>query len=367
MNIGLALLFVLAVAGEAVAVAQSWGGGYWLVGGCAAVVACGLALARRWDRRWTAVAGLTVAAGAIGASAVADLPAEPGPALASALAVLVGSAVRVVRAGWAVAIAGGGLAVVAASPVSASAGSAGAVVALNAVAWAAGVTTGATLRLLDARAAATVAAVRQQERLELARELHDVVAHHITGMLIQAQAAQVVARRDPSAVAAPLSGIEAAGAEALSAMRRVVGLLRDHDDAASASPGPESLADLVTRFERQGPPVRLSIVDSSTAGGAGWPPEVTSTVYRVVREALTNVARHAPGARSVRVSVDSGPSGVTVEVADDGPAVAQPSSGGFGLTGMRERVTSLGGTVDAGPGEGGGWRVRATLPPPVLR
>ena len=137
----------------------------------------------------------------------------------------------------------------------------------------------------------------------------------------------------------------------------------DRDDAAPASPGPESLAELVERFERQGPPVQLSIVD----GGAGWPPEVTTTVYRVVREALTNVARHAPGARSVRVTVDSGPSGVTVEVADDGPAVAQPAPGGFGLTGMRERVTTLGGTVDAGPGENGGWTVRATLPLPVPR
>jgi signal transduction histidine kinase len=358
MNVALAAVLVAAIAAEAVVIAQSWGAGYWLVGGCAAVVAGALALWRRREPRWTAVAGLAVAATTVAVSYVAGLPAEPGPALALALAVLVGSAVRGLPVGWAVGIAGGGLAVVAASPFTASAASAGAVVAINAVTWSAGVTIGLSVRLVGERRVATEAAVRQRERLELARELHDVVAHHITGMLIQAQAAQVVARRDPGRVGESLTGIEAAGTDALAAMRRVVGLLRDADDGAPASAGPERLADLVERFERQGPPVRLSIGD----GGGEWPPEVTSTVYRVVREALTNVARHAPAARSVNVTVDSGPSGVTVEVSDDGPPAAHPARGGFGLTGMRERVASLGGTVDAGPRPGGGWTVCASLP-----
>jgi signal transduction histidine kinase len=358
VDAGLAVLFGLAVAVEAVAVAASWGASYWIAGGFLAVVAGVLALLRRRDRRWTAVAGLGVAGVAIAVSRLAELPAEPGPALALALAVLVGSAVRTLRPGWAGALALGGLGVVVASELAARPTSSGAVGAINAVIWMGGVATGLTLRLLDARSAAATEAVRQQERLDLARELHDVVAHHITGMLIQAQAAQVVARRDPAAVGASLTGIEAAGTEALSAMRRVVGLLRDADDAAPSSAGTERLADLVERFERQGPPVRLRIGDD----GAGWPGEVTSTVYRVVREALTNVARHAPGARSVSVSVDSGPSGVTVEVTDDAPFSGPSSRGGFGLTGMRERVTSLGGTLDAGPRPGGGWTVSATLP-----
>jgi signal transduction histidine kinase len=357
----LAAVLAAAVAVEAVAVAQSWGARYWIAGGVAAVVAGGLALLRRRDRRWTAVAGIGVAGVAIAVSRVAELPAEPGPALALALAVLVGSAVRMLPVGWAAAIAGGGLAVVVASFLTERATSSGAAATIAAVVWAGGVATGLAMRVFDTRAVAAEAAVRQQERLDLARELHDVVAHHITGMLIQAQAAHVVARRDPAAVAETLTGIEAAGTEALSAMRRVVGLLRDADDAAPSSAGPENLAELVERFERQGPPVRLSIGDD----GAGWPPEVTSTVYRVVREALTNVARHAAGARSVSVTVHSGPSGVTVEVTDDAPAVSQPARSGFGLTGMRERVTSLGGSVDAGPRPGGGWTVSATLPGPA--
>jgi signal transduction histidine kinase len=362
-DVGLAAVLAGAIAIEAVAVAQSWGARYWIAGGVAAVVAGALALLRRRDRRFTAVAGLGVAGVAIAVSRLAELPAEPGPALALALAVLVGSAVRMLPVGWAAAIAGGGLAVVVASFLTVRPESSGAAADIGAAMWLGGVAVGLAMRVSDARAAATEAAVRQHERLDLARELHDVVAHHITGMLIQAQAAQVVARRDPAALSDTLSGIEAAGTEALSAMRRVVGLLRDADDAAPATAGPENLAELVERFERQGPPVRLSIRDD----GAGWPPELTSTVYRVVREALTNVARHAAGARSVAVTVDSGPMGVTVEVTDDAPATAQPSRGGFGLTGMRERVTSLGGSVDAGPRPGGGWTVSATLPVPVGR
>jgi signal transduction histidine kinase len=362
LTAALAVALAAAIAIEAVAVAQSWGARYWIAGGVAAVVAGALALLRRRNRRLTAVAGLGVAGVAIAVSRLAELPAEPGPALALALAVLVGSAVRMLPVRWAAAVAGGGLAVVAASFLTERPSSSGAAATINAVTWLGGMATGLMMRAFDARAAAAEAAVRQQERLELARELHDVVAHHITGMLIQAQAAQVVARRDPAAALADtLAGIEAAGTEALSAMRRVVGLLRDADDAAPASAGPENLAELVERFERQGPPVRLSIRDD----GAGWPPELTSTVYRVVREALTNVARHAAGARSVSVTVDSGPMGVTVEITDDAPTAAQQSRGGFGLTGMRERVTSLGGSVDAGPRPGGGWTVSATLPVPV--
>lgn len=235
-----------------------------------------------------------------------------------------------------------------------------AAVAMNIAAWLGAVTVGLALRLLDDRAAATAEKVRQDERLELARELHDVVAHHITGMLIQAQAAHLVARKNPAQVAESLTGIEAAGTEALRAMRRVVGLLRDTEDAPPATAGPEQLDALVERFNRQGPPVRLRISDESAA----WPPEVASSVYRIVREALTNVARHAPHAHHVTVNVDQNPSRVTVEVIDDappGPARAA-HRGGYGLIGMRERVETLGGTLHAGPRPDAGWSLLATLP-----
>jgi signal transduction histidine kinase len=105
------------------------------------------------------------------------------------------------------------------------------------------------------------------------------------------------------------------------------------------------------------------------AGSAAWPPEVTSTVYRIVREALTNVARHAQHAEDVTVTVDQTSSGVTVEVTDDAPpAPSRPAHrGGYGLIGMRERVETLGGTLRAGPRPGAGWSVLATLPVPAGR
>jgi len=359
---GLAVVFLAAIGIQAEAIAQSWGARYWLAGGAAAVVVCVLALVRRRQRAWAAVAGFGIAGLAIAAARVFHLPTEPGPAMALALAVLVGSAVRALPPVPAGVLAAGGLAVVGGAYLAArphSSGGSG-VVAMNVVAWLGAVAVGLALRLLDDRAATTAETVRRDERLELARELHDVVAHHITGMLIQAQAAQLLARKNPGQMADSLTGIEAAGAEALRAMRRVVGLLRDTEDAPPASAGPEQLGVLVERFNRQGPPVRLRMPDESAA----WPPEVTSTVYRIVREALTNVARHAPHAHDVTVSVGQNPSGVTVEVLDDappGPARASHRSG-YGLIGMRERVETLGGTLHTGPRPDAGWSVQATLP-----
>ncbi len=359
---GLAVVFLAAIGIEAAAIAQTWGARYWLAGGAGAAVVCVLALVRRRQRAWAAAAGLGIAGLAIAAARVFHLPTEPGPAMALALAVLVGSAVRTLPPVPAGVLAAGGLAVAGGAYLAARPHASGAsgVALMNAVAWLGAVVVGLALRLLDDRAADTVEKVRRDERLELARELHDVVAHHITGMLIQAQAAHVVARKNPGQVAESLTGIEAAGAEALRAMRRVVGLLRDAEDAPPASAGPEQLGVLIERFNRQGPPVRLRMPEQRTA----WPPEVTSTVYRIVREALTNVARHAPHAPGVTVTVDQHPSGVTVEVVDDappGPARAA-HRGGYGLIGMRERVETLGGSLHAGPRPDVGWSVLATLP-----
>jgi signal transduction histidine kinase len=276
--------------------------------------------------------------------------------------VLIGSVIRTVPPVQAGAVAGAGIVVVACGQL-ARPEPAGitAVTALGGALWAAGVVAGLALRRLDGRARDTAEAIRRTERLDLARELHDVVAHHITGMLIQAQAAQVLARRDPAKVAGSLGDIEAAGSDALAAMRRVVGLLRD-DAAAPPSTDQEDLAELVERFGRQGPEVRLRVPGDEAA----WPPEVTSTVYRIVQEALTNVLRHAPRARSVAVTVGRDPHGFTVEVADDAPPVSARAQhrGGYGLIGMRERVVALGGTLGAGPRPGSGWSVRATLPVP---
>ncbi|MCT9139303.1 sensor histidine kinase [Streptomyces violarus] len=361
-TVGLGVTFLVMIAIQAVALAQTWGAASWVPGAAAAVVVCGLALMRHRERTWTAVAGLGVAALAVLVPLLPGtrLPAGLGPSLALGLAVLVGSAVRVlptVRAGI---IAGAGLLLVIAQF---TARPATAVSAIAAAAWLAACGVGLSLRRLDDRATATAKRVRRAERLELARELHDIVAHHITGMLIQAQAAQVVARRDPQNVSDSLTEIETAGIEAMAAMRRVVGLLRDTDDAAPASSGREGLSRLVERFSRQGPTVRLH----TPADDTEWPPEVTSTVYRIVQEALTNVLRHASHARSVDVTVSRDAEAVTVEIADDAPphSVRPHHRGGYGLIGMRERVETLGGTLCVGPRAGAGWSVRATLPVPT--
>jgi signal transduction histidine kinase len=360
---GLGLVFLTAIAVQAAAIAQTWGGGYWRLGAGAAVVVCLLALLRRRQVLWTAIAGLAVAAVAIAVARIAGLPTEPSPAMVLGLSVLAGSAVRALPLAAALGVTGAGFAVVTGGIVAARAPAYGmnGVVTISAALWLVGVAVGLSLRLLDDRARRAVERTRQAERLELARELHDVVAHHITAMLIQAQAAQVVARRSPAEVADCLEGIDTAGSEALTAMRRVVGLLRDEQDPPPAAPGPEQLTALVERFSRQGPPVLLRLPD----GGRPWPPELISTVYRIVQEALTNVSRHAVQARSVTVTVEDRPGGgVSVEVVDDAPPgpARLHHRGGYGLIGMRERVEMLGGTMDAGPRPAGGWRVRAVLP-----
>ncbi|MFC8616053.1 sensor histidine kinase [Micromonospora purpureochromogenes] len=363
-EVALGAAFLAAILAEVVAIGQSWGARYWLFGGVAAAVVCLLALLRRWHRGWFAAAGITIAALTVLVARLAHLPAEPGPALALALAVLVGAAVRALAPVPAAATAAAGLGIVVASQVAArpSPGIA-AVASLAGLAWLAAVAVGLSLRLVDARNHATAEEVRRDERLELARELHDVVTHHITGIVLQAQAAQLVAGKHPEKLPGTLADIESAGSDALAAMRRVVGLLRDTADAAPASLGPERLDILVDRFARQGPPARLRMPERT----GDWPPEVTSTVYRIVQEALTNVSRHAPHARSVTVTVGQDDEGITVEVADDSPPAPARHGhrGGYGLIGMRERVQSLGGELRVGPRAGGGWSVLATLPLPT--
>ncbi|MGW5169805.1 sensor histidine kinase [Streptomyces nodosus] len=361
-TLGIGAVFLMATTIQSLALAQSWGAASWAPGAVTALMVCALALARRRSRTWTAVVGLSVAALAVLVPLLPGtrLPAGLGPSVSLGLAVLIGSAVRTLSAVRAGAIAGAGLLVIAAqSAVRATS----AVLGIAIAAWLAALAVGLLLRLLDQRAVATAEQVRRAERLALARELHDVVAHHITGMLIQTQATQVIARRHPAGVPESLSAIEAAGSEAMAAMRRVVGLLRDTDDAAPASPGPEGLNTLVERFARRGPEVRLSMPGDDRP----WPPEVTSTVYRIVQEALTNVLRHARHARTVAVTVGRDTDGVTVEVADDAsPHTARsPQHGGYGLIGMRERVEALGGSLRAGPRAEGGWSVHAILPIPT--
>ena len=337
----------------------------WWLDCVVGLAVCGLALARGRGRMWPVVTGLAFSAAAALAAQLAGLPGEPGIVALLALLVLLADAIRVLPVLAAAAVAAGGAALAVIMICFHPDIGIGALGSW----WGIGVAAGLLLRLRDAQQLATLAAVRRAERLELARELHDVAAHHMTGVVLQAQAARIAARKQPGLLDGALADIESAGTGALAAMRRVIGLLRDGDrdrdgDGAGLSPATEHLPDLVGRFASSGIPVRLELPDGPA--DPSWPPEVTTTVYRVVLEALTNVIRHARLAGQATVTLAHDPRAVTVDVTDDAPAATPrpfPGSGGYGLTGMRERVEALGGTLRAGPRpEGGGWSVRAIVP-----
>ncbi|MFJ2911989.1 sensor histidine kinase [Streptomyces sp. NPDC087228] len=333
----------------------------WVFDAGAGLVVCLVALGRERHRGWAAVIGLAAAGSAGLIAGLAGLPGEPGPGAMAGLLVLGCSAIRTLPHRQAGAVAAAGLALTAVGRLTAQAPSTPARVGTEV--WILALGLGLGLRFLDHRRRTAAETVRHDERLALARELHDVVAHHVTGIVVQAQAARIVGRRQPELLDETLAGIEAAGSEALAAMRRVVGLLRDTEDVATtspATPGPEQLSELVQRFEGHGPKVRLRLPENQ----APWPPEVTTTVHRIVQESLTNIARHAAHARSATVDVVQDPAGVTVTITDDAPPghARHLQRGGFGLIGMRERVEALGGTLTAGPGPGAGWAVLARVP-----
>jgi signal transduction histidine kinase len=206
-----------------------------------------------------------------------------------------------------------------------------------------------------------IAGLRARERAELARELHDTVAHHVSAIAVQAQAGRVVAATRPEAAVEALGVIEEEATRALDEMRAMVGTLR-HGDQADLRPQ-QGIRDL-PRLERQGgatgPRVAVTI-----AGGLD---EVRSSVdaacFRLAQEAVTNALRHARQASEVEVRVEGDDDHVRLTVVDDGRGSGTPmlSAPGFGLVGMAERAKLLGGTFDAGPRPGGGWAVAATLP-----
>ncbi|MFD5508350.1 sensor histidine kinase [Streptomyces sp. NPDC127051] len=227
------------------------------------------------------------------------------------------------------------------------------------------------LRLQSVQRVRELRAVRTAERLELARELHDLVAHHVTGIVVEARAArftQVSAER-----AAEIFGrIETAGDEALGSMRRLVKILRESEEqppGGGGRPGTSpvaGLADIRTltrRFSATGPPVALYVEEGLADR---LPGDVAATAHRIVLEALTNIGKHAATATAVRVGLRTVPAGLEVRIADDGGRPARLSEsargGGYGLVGMAERAEALGGSLTAGPAPEGGWLVTAVLP-----
>jgi signal transduction histidine kinase len=205
--------------------------------------------------------------------------------------------------------------------------------------------------------------IRSQERVGLARELHDIVAHHVSAIAVQAQAGRAMARQRPEAALEALAAIEGEASRTLAEMRAMVRVLRDGAPAEYApQPG---VADLMCLARRDSVPVvDVELPDDLDE----LPLQVDTAVYRLAQEALTNALRHARNASRVEIRVVEGAGMLRLRVTDDGRIdPARPASHGFGLLGMTERVQLLGGTLRAGPAPEGGWTVDAELPTEVGR
>ncbi|MFI0790712.1 sensor histidine kinase [Streptomyces lydicus] len=230
------------------------------------------------------------------------------------------------------------------------------------------------LRLWDTLRERERAAVRQAQRLEHARELHDFVAHHVTAIVTRTKAARFAAAaghsQSPEDLDRMLAQIERAGSQAMTSMRAMVSDLRDTAAPAATRPAGDlgGLRNLTQEFSAAGPPAALTL--DPRLADRRLPPEITTTVHRVVQEALTNVRKHAAGADRVEVRVEvrpGAPDRLEVSVTDDGrggtPTAREKADGsGYGLIGLTERVEEIGGRITAEPQDGSGWRVLAVLP-----
>ncbi|MFI6994570.1 sensor histidine kinase [Nonomuraea wenchangensis] len=346
-------------------IAASTGGLQWLVPMCgvAGIVAVALRRAHRAEG-FSAVLALSFGTSmAIGGTNLAGVPgmAETG----SLLILVIGVLRHVEPVRRAAALACAGLIVLMAEAVGRDYHGAGLAFSfLLFASWSMAAGAGGYLRFQRERRAEAVHSVRRAERLELARELHDLVAHHITGIVVQAQAARTVAEASPQAVLPALDAIATAGSDALTSMRRMVTVLRTEEEAGRR-PG-TTLADLrmlTDRFSADGPKVAFEIgpgLDDRTLQ-----PEVMTTLHRVLQESLTNVRKHATRTAWVEADLRRHDRSVVLRVRNFGsspdPRVSR-LGGGFGLVGMAERVEALGGRLYAGPSSEGAWEVVAEFP-----
>ncbi|MER6160642.1 histidine kinase [Streptomyces sp. NPDC001868] len=221
---------------------------------------------------------------------------------------------------------------------------------------------------LQARQEAATRLAVEHERSRIARELHDVVTHNVSVMVIQAGAARKVMDVAPDRAREALLAVEAGGRTAMTELRHVMGLLTmsddEHDPAVDTElapqPGLDQLPALTSRVRASGVPVELTVTGTPSSA---LPPGAGLAAYRVVQEALTNTVKHAAGAR-VRVTVDHTPTEVRLEITDTGgtPAPEAATGTGRGLLGLRERLAVHGGTLTTGPRPTGGYRVQAVIP-----
>ena len=317
---------------------------------------------------WRRVPLAALAATALGA--LAGVPLGLPPALAGFAAILLslGSTANALRPrvsipAAAIIMAGTVVVVREAGPIAI-----GFQIAFVGCAWSFGYNTRTqrALRTALAELTASAAHAREEEvrrsaadeRSRLAREVHDVVAHSLSVIVVQAGAGRRVAADAPPEVREVLASIERTGREALGEIRRLLGVLRSGDGGRAPQPGLAALPALIERFRSLG-----LDVEADADGGPDLPATIDLSAYRIVQEALTNCLRHARGAPA-RVAVRRQAGAVLVEVSNGpgGAAGVAPPGAGHGLTGMRERAAVYGGALEAGPLPGGGWRVRATLP-----
>jgi signal transduction histidine kinase len=207
---------------------------------------------------------------------------------------------------------------------------------------------------------AQLEAAAAEQRREIARELHDVLAHSVSVMVVQAGAARQVLHTDPAKAVQALLAVEETGREAMAELRGMLGLLTPNEDGGGVAPQPgaNQIDELVARVREAGLPAELQV----DGAPRDLPPGTDVAAYRIVQEALTNALRYADRARTL-VHLAYEPHQLRVEVLDDGPAAGATGQGsGLGLDGMRQRAASAGGTLEAGPRLGGGYAVRAWLP-----
>lgn len=202
-----------------------------------------------------------------------------------------------------------------------------------------------------------------EERLRIARDVHDVVAHAMVTINVQAGVGAHLLDRDPAQAYVTLRSIKQVSGDALTDLRAMLGVLREHSGDGSPAPPVQRLADLADLRDSM-VAAGVDVAFDVDPAARSLPAAVDATCFRIVQEALTNTLRHA-GSTTARVRVARADDRVVLEVVDDGGRATAPlrdSGSGHGLQGMRERVAALGGTLEAGPRDGGGWRVSAVVP-----
>lgn len=218
---------------------------------------------------------------------------------------------------------------------------------------------GATVRFRSGARAQLLDQIRLREREQLARELHDTVAHHVSAIAIQAQVGQTLAESDSNAPLRALQIVEEEASRTLLEMRTMVGALRDNEELDLAPQ--RGIVDIEDLAMSNGQMHGLNVVREGDLADLGQPME--AALYRLAQESVTNATRHARNASQVRVVISGGVDYVRLQVSDDGDTVAPARSHhGYGILGMQERVKLLGGTIKTGPRAAGGWAVEVELP-----